>query len=460
LFNGRDLSGWKASENSTSFHVDEGAIVADGPRSHLFYAGSVSGAEFRNFQLRAEVMSMPRANSGIYFHTRFQDSGFPAQGFEVQVNNTAEGAGNYRERKKTGSLYGVRNTYKTFVRDREWFPIHLNVRGKRVQVAVDGMLLVDYIEPETPYLANERGRRLGSGTIALQCHDPGSKVRFRNIAVRPLAHDISSDAPAPLVDDLYRKVIDLGARNFPLVDYHVHLKGDLSANEAVAEARRLGFQYGIAANCGRLFPITDDAGIYRYIDSLKGQPVFIGMQAEGREWTTMFSPEAIAKFDYVFTDAMTFTDNRGRRMRTWIAEEVGAIEDAEQYAEMLTDRIVTILSTEPIDIYANPLYLPDAISPRAEELWTERRMSRIIEAARIHEVAIELNNRYRLPQTAFIKLAKQASLRFAFGTNNTGKELGRNEYALEMVESAGLQWRDIFIPKAEGDRPVQRRKTA
>ena len=116
LFNGRTLDGWRPSENKASWKVADGALATDGPRSHLFYTGPQHGASFKNFQLEVECLARPLSNSGVYFHTAYQETGFPIKGFEVQVNNTATGAGGYRERKKTGSLYGVRNVYKQFIR--------------------------------------------------------------------------------------------------------------------------------------------------------------------------------------------------------------------------------------------------------------------------------------------------------------------------------------------------------
>jgi hypothetical protein len=149
------------------------------------------------------------------------------------------------------------------------------------------------------------------------------------------------------------EIARLKQAGYPLVDFHIHLKGGLTIEEAVALSRRNGIRYGVAANCGLNFPITDDRGIERYIESLKGQPVFIGMQAEGREWPRLFSKQAVAKFDYVFTDAMTIIDHRGRRARLWIKEEVD-IPDKQAFMELLVRTIEEILNHEPIDIYANP----------------------------------------------------------------------------------------------------------
>jgi Domain of Unknown Function (DUF1080) len=463
LFNGRTLDGWTAGGAKDSFRIVDGQIAVDGPRSHLFYTGNLRSAQFRNFELKAEVLTRPRANSGIYFHTQFQPEGFPRQGFEVQVNNTYVGEGAYIEHKKTGSLYGVRDIYKQLVNDNEWFRLHAAVRGKQVQVWVNDVLVVDYVEPEPAVRAEGEpdGRVLGRGTFALQCHDAGSKAFFRNIVVRPLPDDLAAaTAERPIVDAAYREILRMQAENYPVVDYHVHLKGGLTLEEALRDSRRLGIQYGIAINCGLGFPVTNDAAAEEFLRSMVGQPVFVAMQGEGREWVKLFAGETVAKFDYVFTDAMTFTDDAGKRLRIWLPEEVGEIKDSERFMEMYVDRILGVLQREPIDIYANPTFLPEVIAADYNRLWTPGRMQRVIEAAKASGVAIEINNRYRVPSAAFIKAAKKAGLRFSFGTNNADKNLGRLEYCLEMVKECGLTWQDIFFPKPGGEKPVQKRGMA
>jgi len=191
LFDGRSLAGWRANENAASWRVAGGLLTADGPRSHLFYAGPVRAANFKNFEFRADVLSRPGCNSGIYFHTKYQPSGFPAGGFEVQINNSYVGEGGYREHKKTGSLYGVRDVYKALVKDDTWFNLHIGVQGNRAQVRLNDVLLVDYVQPDPPVTApHGEGRVIDRGTFALQCHNKGSHVSFKNIFVRPLPDDM------------------------------------------------------------------------------------------------------------------------------------------------------------------------------------------------------------------------------------------------------------------------------
>jgi len=253
------------------------------------------------------------------------------------------------------------------------------------------------------------------------------------------------------------EIARLNKAGFPLVDFHVHLKGGLTVDEAVARSRSTGIKYGIAANCGLKFPITDDRGIDQFVKSLKGQPVFIGMQAEGREWPQLFSKAAIAKFDYVFTDAMTIVDHRGQRTRLWVKKEVD-IPDKQAFMELLVRTIVRILNEEPIDIYVNPTYLPDVLAAEYDELWTSARLDKVIDAAARNGVAIEISNRFCLPKPAFIKQAKRSGIKFTFGTNNVDHNPGRLEYCLKMIQQCGLTPQDMWMPKPDGQKPVQIRK--
>jgi hypothetical protein len=460
LFDGHTLRGWKAGENKRSFWITDGLIAASGARSHLYYNGRIRNASFKNFEFKAEVMPSPGTESGIYFHTEFQPGGWPEKGLKVQINNSCRGDGDRRERNKTGSLYGVRNVYKALAKDNEWSEIDILVHGKRVQVQLNGTPLVDYLEPNPPVVdAEHPGRVLGGGTFALECHGPDSKVLFRNMRVKPLPDTVVADMPEPPeIDAVYRDLLWLQSQNIPALDCHIHLKGGLTLEEALANSRRVGIQYGIAINGGLGFPTTNDAAAEEYLKSMQGQPCFVALQGEGREWIKLFSKETVAKFDYIFTDAMTWSDDSGRRMRLWIKEEVGEIQDKQQFMEMLVSRAVGILDHEPIDIHANPTFLPDVIAAEYDQLWTPERMQRVIDAAKRNDIAIEISNRYRLPSPAFIKLAKKAGVKFSFGTNNGDKNLGRDEYGIEMVKECGLTWQDMFLPKPEGEKAAQRKE--
>jgi histidinol phosphatase-like PHP family hydrolase len=234
--------------------------------------------------------------------------------------------------------------------------------------------------------------------------------------------------------------------NFKITDLHVHLKGNFTIDDAVAKSKKENIDYGIAVNCGIGFPVHNDNQIDSVLAIFKDYPqFFVAMQAEGREWLNTFSKESIGKFDYVFTDAMTFTDEKGRRNRIWMPKETW-VDDEEQFMDYLVKTIVTILNTEPINIYVNPTFLPAQMADRYDEFWTPERMDKVITAASENNVAIEINNRYKLPSAAFIKRAKKAGVKFTVGTNNADENFSGAEYALKMIKECGLTEKDFYMP--------------
>jgi hypothetical protein len=181
LFDGKSLNNWKVGENATTFSVDSGMIIVHGPTAHLFYMGDVQNHNFKNFEFKADVMTTPGSNSGIYFHTQYQDSSWPKKGYETQVNNS------HTDWRRTGSLYGISDVKDVVVKDNDWFTEYIMVQGKRIIIKINDKTVVDYTEPANVQRPKgDEGRVLSSGTFALQGHDPNSKVYFKNIMVKPL----------------------------------------------------------------------------------------------------------------------------------------------------------------------------------------------------------------------------------------------------------------------------------
>jgi len=235
-------------------------------------------------------------------------------------------------------------------------------------------------------------------------------------------------------------------KEFQLTDLHIHLKGDFGIEDAVLKSKNENIIYGIATNCGLGFPVHNDSQIDSVLLTFKDYPQFyLGMQAEGREWVNIFSKESINKFDYVFTDCMTFTDAKGRRNRIWMKNETW-IDDEQEFMDYMVNTLVTILETEPINIYVNPTFLPAQMSDRYDFFWTEERMDKVIEAANKNNIAIEINNRYKLPSVEFIARAKKAGAKFTIGTNNANSNFSGAEYALEVIEKCNLTQKDFYLP--------------
>ena len=180
LFNGKDLTGWKANENVETFSVKDGAIVAHGPRSHCFYVGDFHNHSFKDFGLKVDIMTLPGANGGVYIQTQYQDQSWPEKGFEVQVNNTYVGAP-----RRTGSLYDVKDNGAEVAKDNQWFTEDIVAKGDTITIKVDGKLVAQWTQPaDWAGTKDFPGRRIGAGTIALQGHDPGSTVYYKNIRIK------------------------------------------------------------------------------------------------------------------------------------------------------------------------------------------------------------------------------------------------------------------------------------
>ena len=182
LFNGKDLTGWKPNENVETFSVKDGAIVSHGKRSHCFYVGDFNNHVFTDFELRVKVMTEENSNGGIYIDTEYQPEGWPAKGFEVQVNNTYN-----TDPRRTGSLYEVQDVNRQIIPDHQWFTEDITVQGQTVTVKLNGKQVVNWTQPaDWNGTKDFVGRRINPGTIALQGHDPGSTVHYKDIQIRLL----------------------------------------------------------------------------------------------------------------------------------------------------------------------------------------------------------------------------------------------------------------------------------
>jgi hypothetical protein len=172
IFDGKSLTNWKASEHPTTFTVADGAIVVFGERAHLFYEGPLKDHNFKNFEFKLQVMTTPGSNSGIFVHTAYQEEGWPSKGYEIQVNNS------HTDWRRTGSVYALQDVKEAPAKDNEWFTQHIIVKGDKITVMVNGKTINEYTEKDPA--------KITTGTVALQGHDPKSKVFYKDIMIKPL----------------------------------------------------------------------------------------------------------------------------------------------------------------------------------------------------------------------------------------------------------------------------------
>ncbi len=429
-----NMDQWVVNSNEV---VENGTVnLSEGDAA--MFSGEV--VEFKNFELTGDFKLSDGATAALMLHT---DSNME-RGYELFFGNGAIDG-----QIKSGSLAGVRNLFKSLAEDGVWSTFAIKVSGRRIRIHIQGDKVVDYIEPDSTYRIEAYAQRvLSSGNFALICSR--GEAEFRDLKVFAIDDPKQLDMSRRDSDDAV--TMRLQQEFFPLIDYHVHLKG-ISKEQAYEQSLENGINYGIAPNCGIGFPITTDRDIEEYRDSTRNMPFLFGMQGEGREWPTTFSKESQALFDYVFTDALTFDDHFGRRTKLWIDSLVHIDIPMEKYMDVLIDRSVKVISSEPLDIFVNPTLLPRQIREHYDVLWTESRMDTIIKTLVDNDVALEINDRYEIPSIKFIERAKRAGVKFTFGTNNVSAEDLRGlKYAIRAAREVGLTGEDMWNPSMKSER--------
>ena len=428
------LNNWKMGNNiinSSAFELRAGQSAV--------YDGDVNGGSFKNFGFKAHVTHSEGAKASFRIHS---DSKL-TKGYSILIGKPTD------DRRRSGSLASVRNLYKPVASS---FDLEVRVMGKRIIVMIDGRKVVDYLEPAAPYRTAANATRLLSGGGLIGFSTENGTVNISNADIVTFADNLP-DYPVGKepIDEQNDILIRLQQRDFPVVDYHVHWPVMLGLEAAIERSLADGFEYGVASNCGIGFQTTSDEQVKTlFKNDFILAPLFYAMQGEGREWVDTFSKESREMFDYVFTDALTFNDHKGRRTHLWIDREVIIDIPEEEYMDMIMDRTLKIINEEPIDFLASPTRLCTAMMKNYDKLWTDARVAQFIKALKDNNVALEINAVTKVPSAKIIKAAKAAGIKFTLGTNNAGLgELDRLEYSLRMVEECGLTIDDMWFPKGQ-----------
>ncbi|MDD4267093.1 MAG: DUF1080 domain-containing protein [Pirellulales bacterium] len=451
LFDGKSLDGWRAADRPRTWKVEDKCLVAQAPRSHLFYVGPVAGHDFRNFELEVEARTEPATDSGVFIHTRYGESGSPQQGYGVQIGNSPAAAPNPCESIRTGGLRGVRNIYKACVADGEWFRVRVRVAGNRISVWVNGLPTVDYLEPAEPARTRRHaGRVLSHGTIALQGHAPGGRVAYRSVRIRLLPADADPMAIPRASDAGYGVELSpldrFAAAGIPVIDYHVHLRGGMTVEKAIDRQAVTGINLGVLKNIGAGWPIETDEQLREFIESARRKPVFVGLQVNDRDWHRKHSPELIGQLDFILADTMIMPmpDDQSPPVKLWLTDGY-TIDDPEAWMERYIRHNLRVLA-EPITILANPTYLPPPVDKLYDRLWTDERMRQVIQAAVDNRVALEINAQSGLPHDRFIRMAKALGARFTFGANNSDDKPIAFTRCFEAIDRYGLTKDKMYVP--------------
>jgi Domain of Unknown Function (DUF1080) len=188
LFDGKDLTGWK-HVGPGEMTVESGLIQTHGGMGLLYWTGGKLGDCVIRvvYKMRDE-----NDNSGVFIRIPIEprEAWMPVNyGYEVQIDNVAEGEDEYHI---TGMLYSLT---KPLARPGkpgpQWNTMEITLDGPHTIVTVNGVKVTDYTEgdpvPEKKFeFEPERGPRPQDGYFGLQNHSKDDVVFFKEVAVKML----------------------------------------------------------------------------------------------------------------------------------------------------------------------------------------------------------------------------------------------------------------------------------
>jgi histidinol phosphatase-like PHP family hydrolase len=231
--------------------------------------------------------------------------------------------------------------------------------------------------------------------------------------------------------------------SFPLIDYHVHLTDEFTIEAAVVLSQKTGVKFGIVEHPGPRYGLKNDDELSKYIETLRGYPVYVGLQPMYRDWQGLFSPELVNQLDYILMDADTVPVGEDDYLHIWRHDNY--IEDVDAFMGLYMAHIEGILSQDPITIFARPTYLPVNFARHYDQVWTDARIGRMIDLAQQRNIAFEISTPMHVPEKRFILRAKAAGIQFTFGTNARNQSAGMLHYGLQMARECGLTAEDMLV---------------
>ncbi|MBM3755987.1 MAG: DUF1080 domain-containing protein [Acidobacteria bacterium] len=183
LFNGKDLKGW-VEIGKEKWVVENGTIHGQAISKEYGYLKTEKN--YKDFHLSLKFKCEGDGNSGVFFHSEFKP-GTPTitQGLQFEID--------CRIGQHTGGLYGDGRAWivwpapenETVVRHNEWNEYLLKVEGNRYYSRLNGVVMVDFTDPNPKSF---------DGGISLQLHSGGAgNMRFKDIMIRDLT---KRDEPA------------------------------------------------------------------------------------------------------------------------------------------------------------------------------------------------------------------------------------------------------------------------
>jgi hypothetical protein len=183
LFNGKDLTGWKAIDGpQETWKAEDGMLVCTGGGG----AWLSTTDEYANYELELEFRVPPGGNSGVFL--RSPHKGNPAYaGMEIQIlDDEDEQYANLQPFQYCGSIYGIQAPKSRVSKKAgQWQKVHIVCDGRKVKVTLNDTPIVDAnLDQYKDKEAEHPGITRTIGYVGLQNH--GSRLEFKNLRIRTL----------------------------------------------------------------------------------------------------------------------------------------------------------------------------------------------------------------------------------------------------------------------------------
>ncbi|MDE0103702.1 MAG: DUF1080 domain-containing protein [Bryobacterales bacterium] len=205
IFDGETLAGWRAvpEQLRQSWSVQDGAIQGHGLEDRLAYLVYAGDEDLGNFELKIRYKMLTDGNTGIEVRGRPDATAKrPFEGYHADLGHVGIGPGilgawdlHFATRKEFPGRRGMRLLIEQDgqgrlesleghiqvgdIAVRGWNSCRIVARGDHLQFFINGLLSSELID------RGDAGR-LNRGLVALQIHDKGTVVQFRDILLRRL----------------------------------------------------------------------------------------------------------------------------------------------------------------------------------------------------------------------------------------------------------------------------------
>ncbi len=187
LFNGRDLEGWDGDKSL--WKVEDGMLVGDSPgikQNEFLVAPGTYGDFYLKFSFR---LVGGEGNSGVQFRSVRVPDSREMSGYQADIGENYWGC-LYDESRRNRVLVQASEQAREAVRPDGWNHYVLRVTGNRINLSLNGVPSVEYVE-EDEGIARD-------GRIAVQIHAGGPmRIEFKDMYIQPLPTPVADDESTP-----------------------------------------------------------------------------------------------------------------------------------------------------------------------------------------------------------------------------------------------------------------------